>query len=129
MYRKEDIIKRLNELNFNKDLYWITTGAAMVLYGIKEFTSDIDLGCDSKLISILESTGIKATILSDNTKRIKIEPDVEIFENWGSGDTRFIDSHPVLSPESIIKIKQELGREKDIKDIKLLEEYLANNKE
>lgn len=128
MYRKEDIINRLNELNFNKDLYWITTGAAMVMYGLKEFTSDIDLGCDSELISQLESNGVKATILPDFTKRIIIEPDVEIFENWGSGSIRFMDSFPVLSPESIIKVKKELGRDKDIKDIKILEEFIGNFK-
>jgi hypothetical protein len=125
MLRKEDIIYRLNQLDFNKNRYWVTTGAAMVMYGLKETTSDIDLGCDSQLMNQLETEGYQANILPDNTRRIVIEPDIEIFENWGNGDILFIDSLPILSPESIIKVKKELGREKDKKDIKLLEEFTS----
>ena len=41
---------------------------------------------------------------------------------------QFIDGLPVGSLESIKKQKAELGREKDIKDIKMIDEYIKNRK-
>lgn len=43
--KSKEIIKRLEELNFNKDGYWVVAGSAMVLHGFNSETSDIDLGC------------------------------------------------------------------------------------
>ena len=40
---KEDIINILNKYNFDKDNYVVISGAAMVLLGIKDKTSDIDI--------------------------------------------------------------------------------------
>lgn len=37
--KKEDIIKRLLELNYPPSEYWLVTGGAMVLYDIKESTN------------------------------------------------------------------------------------------
>ena len=42
--RKAEIIDRLNALDFDKADYWVITGSAMVLYGLREQTHDIDLG-------------------------------------------------------------------------------------
>ena len=78
---KEDIICRLNELAFDKTEYWLVTGSAMVLYGIKEETSDIDLGYSTKLADELEAKGCAVTVLEDGTRRLSIGNDVELFEN------------------------------------------------
>ena len=40
---KEEILKVLKKYNFDKDKYIVISGAAMVLLGIKESTSDIDI--------------------------------------------------------------------------------------
>lgn len=127
MYNKDKIIERLQQLDFDKSLYWITTGAAMVMYGMKECTNDIDLGCESLLLDNLTKEGHKTTLLPDGYKKMSIDSDIEIFENWGKGDIIYISSLPVLSPRSIIMVKKELAREKDFKDIKLLEEYMLRN--
>lgn len=44
MLNKEEIICLLKEAEFDINEYWVTSGAAMVLYGIKDMTRDIDLG-------------------------------------------------------------------------------------
>ncbi len=40
---KAEIIKELEAFPYSREDYWVLTGSAMALYGIKEQTSDIDL--------------------------------------------------------------------------------------
>ena len=46
--------------------------------------------------------------------------DREIFENWKCGFIEYIEGVPVLSIDGLIEMKQELGREKNLKDIALI---------
>ena len=45
---KAEIIKELEAFPYSREDYWVLAGSAMALYGIKEQTSDIDLGCNRK---------------------------------------------------------------------------------
>ena len=45
---KQDIISRLKDFPYSREEYWVITGSAMVLYGIREQTHDIDMGCTSQ---------------------------------------------------------------------------------
>ncbi len=40
---KNEIISRLKEFPYSRDEYWVITGSAMVLYGIREKTHDIEI--------------------------------------------------------------------------------------
>ena len=42
MLHKEDIIKVLRDMNLPLGEYWITSGAGLVIHGVKEATRDID---------------------------------------------------------------------------------------
>jgi hypothetical protein len=55
-----------------------------------------------------------------------INDTIELLENWFVDKIVIIDGLPVGSLESIKKQKLELGREKDIKDIRLIDEYINN---
>ena len=44
---------------------WMITGSAMVLYGIREQTHDIDLGCTKQLADRLEAEGCPVERLAD----------------------------------------------------------------
>ena len=46
---KQDIISRLKDFPYSREEYWVITGSAMVLYGIREQTHDIDMGCTSAM--------------------------------------------------------------------------------
>ena len=46
---KQDIISRLKDFPYSCEEYWVITGSAMVLYGIREQTHDIDMGCTSAM--------------------------------------------------------------------------------
>ncbi|ERI95024.1 hypothetical protein HMPREF1982_00510 [Clostridiales bacterium oral taxon 876 str. F0540] len=50
MLYKEDIVRILKEMNLPLSEYWITSGAALVMHGVKETTRDIDLGGTTSLV-------------------------------------------------------------------------------
>lgn len=121
---RADIIQRLNGINFDTKEYWVITGGAMVLYGIKEETNDIDLGCSKKMADELEKKGYNVTFLDDGTRRIAFEDDVEIFENWLFDRVQMIENIPVISLKGLITMKKQIGREKDYADIRKIEDFL-----
>ena len=59
---KQEIIKRLRDLNLPKDEYYVLSGASLVLRGIREKCSDIDL-C------------ISEELFADIKDRLKMTPD------------------------------------------------------
>lgn len=123
---KADIIRRLSQLNFIRGEYWLITGGAMVLYDLRDMTSDIDLGCSSALADTLESCGYATTRLPDGTRKISIAEDIEIFEEWIFDRVDIREGIPVISLKGLLKMKKSLGREKDLEDIKLIEKKLSN---
>ena len=120
---KQDIINRLKEFPYSKDEYWVITGSAMVLYGIRELTHDIDMGCSSKMADQLEKDGYVPTLTESGNRKFIIGDEIEIFENWKYGSIERIDGVPVLSLDGLIEMKKSLGREKDHRDIALIEEF------
>lgn len=122
--RKEDIIRSLNSLNFNKDHYWLIAGSAMVLYEIREETNDIDLGCTSHLANQLEQKGFPTQYLPDGTRKITYSDTVEIFENWLYDQIHYVEGFPVISLPGLLEMKHFLGRDKDQRDIILIQNYI-----
>ena len=124
MLDKKQIIARLEELHLDDTKYWVITGGAMALYGLREQTSDIDLGCTSDLADLLQQEGFPVERMSDGTRKIVVAEDVEIFENWLEDKVERFEGVPVISIRGLIEMKRALGREKDFRDIQLiLEKY------
>jgi hypothetical protein len=128
MLYKEDIIKILRDMNLPLGDYWITSGAALVIHGVKEVTRDIDLGCTTNLVEQYLRKGCKYRVADDYSKIVEVSYKIEMLENWFVDEIEFIDGLPVGSLESIKKQKSELGREKDITDIRLIDEYIKSKK-
>jgi hypothetical protein len=61
---------------------------------------------------------------ADNSRIVEVNDQIEILENWFVDKIVFIDGLPVGSLESIKKQKIELGRAKDLCDVKLIDEYI-----
>lgn len=121
---RNDIIEKLKMFPYDSKDYWVITGAAMVLYGIREVTHDIDMGCTADMADKLEKAGYLYKITSDGNRRFKIGDDIEVFENWLFGKVVSVEGIPVISIIGLIEMKQKLGREKDKRDIRLIEEYI-----
>lgn len=123
---RAELLNRLGELDLDKNEYWLITGGAMVLYGIRNETSDIDLGCTQRLADELEAEGYQVTVMPDGTRKICFAQDVEIFENWIYGGVEIFDGIPVISLNGLVAMKRAIGREKDMRDIQLIEAFLAS---
>lgn len=53
MFNKEDILNILKEYDFDSRKYIVISGAALVLRGIKETTTDIDIAVNDELYTHL----------------------------------------------------------------------------
>ncbi len=125
---KEDILRQLDTFPFDRTEYWLVTGAAMVLCGIKKETGDIDLGCSEKLADRLEEEGFLFRYTEDKKRCFRYGENIEIFENWMKGALVWCEGFQTVDADGLIEMKKELGREKDRKDIALIEEYVRNRK-
>lgn len=96
MLNKEEIVRLLKDAALDANEYWVTSGAAMVLYGIR-----------------------------DGSRKMVFSETVELFENWIEDEVVLLEGLPVVSINGMVRMKEKLGREKDLKDIILIKEYLA----
>lgn len=124
MIDKNDVIKLMKELNLPQSEYWITAGSGLVMNNIKETTRDIDLGCTTELANYLIENGCKFEYDRDGTRIVKVNENVEAFENWFVDQIDNMNGILVASILSIRKQKVKLGREKDLQDIKRIDEFL-----
>ena len=121
MFDKESLLQRLEELSFPEGEYWVVAGGAMVLHGFRPQTHDLDLGCSARLVDELERQGYAVSRYADGTRKIAYSEDVELFENWLEGGVERIGGVPVVCVDGLIRMKEKVGREKDLADIALIE--------
>ena len=96
----------------------------MVLHGLREETHDLDIWCTKKLGDALAQR-CDVQVLPDGTRRFVPAPDVEIYENMLPGETVFLNGIPVAPLEDVLALKRQLNREKDQRDIAVLEAAIA----
>ena len=96
----------------------------MVLHGLREETHDLDIWYTKKLGDTLAQR-CDVQVLPDGTRRFVPAPDVEIYENMLPGETVFLNGIPVAPLEDVLALKRQLNREKDRRDIAVLEAAIA----
>lgn len=131
MLNKEKILLLLNELNLPKDKYALGTSGSLVLFGIKEYANDLDIDCCADLYDSFLEKGCKEWIYYPKeghmARIIDLSEEIQLIrkESLNRSDIVFIDGFPVYSVESVRRFKEFLGREKDKKDIELIDRYLS----
>lgn len=133
-----DIFKKLKELNFPLGEYVLVGSGPLAARGIRE-ANDLDIAVSPKLLKQLidskkyqevEKYG-KVFLEADN---IDIIPRLD-WEDYPTTTAEAIktaeilNGYPFLNIKEAIKFKKALGREKDFRDIKLLEDYQKLNRE
>ena len=88
---KETILAKLADFPYGMDGFWLVAGAALVLFGVRSETADIDMGCTTKAADRLEADGYPCEITGDGCRRFRIGGDLEIFENWLCGSVEIVD--------------------------------------
>ena len=122
---KADIMERLHALNWPPEDYWVVAGAAMVLHGLRAETRDLDLGCTTARADALAAAGVPFRQMDDGSGRwFTLDRDVEVFENWLLDRVELVEGVPVISLQGLRQMKAALDREKDRKDIALIDALL-----
>ncbi|TSC89985.1 MAG: hypothetical protein G01um10145_416 [Microgenomates group bacterium Gr01-1014_5] len=133
----QKLVKQLKELNLPEDQHVVVGSGALAARGMRE-ANDFDVLVTKQLWDRLASN-------------YKVEITPEGIENINLGDIQILGKGSVFSDENIAdlqtliqtaeavegvcfinlpylkKFKQKLGREKDLKDIELIDRYLANH--
>ena len=117
---KTELLARLRALPWDPAEYWLVAGGAMVLYGLREQTHDVDLGCSTKLADALQAQGCPFRRAADGKRSFRPDDGLELFEGWLCGSVVPVDGVPVVSLRGLLEMKQALGREKDRKDAALI---------
>ena len=125
---RAEIIARVKGLPFDPNTFWVVAGAAAVLYGVRDETDDLDLGCTTELADRLEREGVACRRTSDGNRFFKIGEDLELFENWLYDSVVFLDGIPVISLAGLLTMKERLGRPKDRLDIEKIKTLLNEPK-
>ncbi|MFA5173611.1 MAG: hypothetical protein WC438_00330 [Candidatus Pacearchaeota archaeon] len=123
-----EILKELNKLNLPKNQFAVFGSGPLTIRGIRE-NKDIDIIVKKDLWDKL----IKKYQIID-FKKIDIE-NIEIYKDWKpwfNDVDKLIDDADIFNGIRFVKLKyvlkwkEEFGREKDKKDIKLIKKYLEN---
>lgn len=114
---RQEIIRRLRDLKLPKNEYYVLSGASLVLRGIREICSDIDL-C------------ISEELFSDVKDRLKMTPDkLNSCNFYQLGDTLEIvvdkkDHFNLEDIKTILTFKESRNLPKDQQDITNIKKYL-----
>lgn len=122
-------------LNLPKTEYVVFGSAPMVFVQLRK-SNDIDLFVTQSLFSKLYETGWKAKTRDDGTTSLSV-PGVEAFVKWSAGNysadfyaiRKRATEHkdiPIASLLDVKEWKQALGRQKDFKDLQLIEDFIKS---
>ena len=120
------IIETLKKYNFDKDEYLVISSAAMVILGIKESTSDIDIAVtDDYYNYLIENISCTFDRVNEyGMTSYSIDNVIDFCTTYYDEEKQFVENIPLQTPQKILKLKKSLNREKDTKDIKFIKEYI-----
>lgn len=121
LYR-DQIIKILKDLNLDSDNYLVISGAAMVLLGIKEYTTDIDIAVTEDYYNYLINNYncVYERTNEFNNDCYIINNIINFGIDYYNNDKLNVLGIPVQTIEDLIKLKEFLHRDKDSSDIELI---------
>ncbi len=132
-----DIFSELKKLNFPQEKYLVIGGAALAGRNLKQ-TRDLDILVEKDFLENLRKDHNwkyhPRIIPTEEAGLVNEEGTVELYPTVGGVDLKFeemkareeiIQGIPFANLRDIFLIKQSYRREKDLKDIELIERYLA----
>lgn len=123
MLNKEQILDKLKELELDNDEFVVSMGSSLVLHGIKKETNNINISVKSDVFNRLKQR--YNSLYENNIEIIKYDM-FEISNLDLNIKKELIDNYYCQDLESILSIKKELNRKKDVKDIKAIDLYLCS---
>ncbi len=123
---RQEILQTVQDLPYNKESFWLVMGSAMVMWEIKDSTSDIDIGCSKELFKYLLEQGFSNQMSRSGRWRIDYNSQIHFYLEWSVENLVVIDNIQVADIDSIVNDKKRFKRSKDIQDLSLIQEYLKD---
>lgn len=123
---KGQIMKILKDFPIDRSSYYLIMGSALVLYGIRNETNDIDIGCTKEVFNSLLENGYQAIESRSGLEKIIYSQDISIYKEWKVNEVMFLEGIPVADLKSILNDKIRFGRKKDVEDIIKIKELLKS---
>lgn len=132
-----NIFDQVKQLNLPLGQYVVVGGGVLAAHGIRDF-KDIDILITRELFDELKQRGWKEKITSHSSISVvsgivEAGSDIIFCKNYEPDITMVIKEADIINGISfmnlheLVKFKKALGREKDLVDVGLVEEYLNNN--
>ena len=129
MMNKNTLTEKVLSLHLPQGSYCVLAGGAMLFYGLREQTQDVDLHITEEAFSMLLQTQ-KVDVLDEERRHYAIGEDIEMYVTAPERVVYEVrDGVCVQTVQEILDLKMRLNREKDIHDIALLREWIKNHHE
>ena len=126
---KEELLKLVESLNMPKDEYYILGGGSLVMFGIKETTSDLDLCVSNELFAKLKEKYNLDEKDKNECGFYQISDIIEIIPNPKEEFTaQEIDGYKVEELKRILEFKKKRNAPKDKPYIEKITQYLEGQK-
>jgi hypothetical protein len=135
----EESLKKLKELNLPKGRFVIFGSGPMGIRGLKE-PHDLDVIVTEDIFNDFKERsdfkGFKLGKKKSNNEYLE-KDGIELYKNWHPGEwdinkliqeAEIIDDLPFVRLEEVLKWKKLKGRDKDVKDIESIENFIKNQK-
>lgn len=129
----QELFKKLKELNLQKEKFAIFGSGPMGIRDLKEI-GDLDIILPENIFNDLKKRpDFKLDKKKSGNEYLK-KDGIEFYKNWHPGnwdidkliqEAEIINDLPFVKLEDVLKWKKLKMREKDIKDIELIENYLS----
>lgn len=122
--KKKEFLKVVDSLGLDKTSYCIIASGVMLMYGLRDECTDVDLKVSKELFQkMLKIYHMKKSDRYDYVYELSDIIDVNC-RNFNPNEITFVDGYPVESLELQLKWKEENNRLKDQEDIQKIKEYL-----
>jgi len=122
--KKQEYLEKIDSLGFDKDKYCIISGGVMLMLGLREETSDIDLKVKPDYFQELQK---KYNFKKSNKFSYLYELSNEIelaVQDFSEDEVDYIEGYPINKVENELEWKIAHNREKDKNDIENIKVYL-----
>ena len=129
------LFRLLEKLSLPTSDYVVTGSGPLLAHGLKANIHDLDLIARGEAWAIAEELGrVRPARSSTGLWVVLFDGDIEVFDHWIGGlddadamidAAELIEGVPFMPLADTLRWKRDLGRAKDLADIRLIERHLA----
>ena len=135
MNRNKMLFQKVKDLKLALGTYALFGSAPLGIRNLRE-CNDVDIITSKELFELCKLNGQWQYSIKNNSSESLSQGDIELFYKWSSDDFKvdkmiseaeIIDGLPFVKLQTVLRWKKASQREKDLVDVKIIENYLKNS--